>query len=339
MPPSKLNRASVIEQLCEQRDTLARLVGAPKLEPLIKMAIHLSRQKVEELMARDLDSAEWETLERSELVEGLKDIRAPQLEQVRQRVKRWTDRILSQPEYIYAVEAYQNQDGRGGPLFRRSLNQFLDKFAYSELDIAPDAPLYHGVEATLTADFEVAHVNGNGHKNGHTNGKSNGNGSRNGHANGHGSNGHANGNGRAKLMSPTAYVDILQGIVQNGLKANPTMENLPQMDSAFAVSHPIASYGLAGVRFNLGEDKAWGRTHNPIEGVQIVKPVVKKPFMVYLKSPDFLDLPEDQECMGSQKLFQSLDIGRYMDYQMRLEEELAKRGIEYVIVDPDGVEV
>jgi|GEM_PF-5752508 len=316
MAQSKLNRTTVIEQLCEQRDSLARLVGAPKLEPLIKMAIHLSRQKVEELMARDLDSTEWETLERSELIEGLKGLRAPYLEQVRQRVKRWTNKIVSQPEYSNAIEAYLNQDSAGAPLFRRSLYKFLDSFAYSELDIGREEPLYHGVETSLTADFEpVTNHQGTGYKIEQT-----------------------NGNGSPKLMAPSAYADILQNIVQNGLKANPAMENLPHLDSAFAVAHPIVSYGLAGVRFNLGDDKAWGRTHNPIEGVQIVKPVVKKPFIIYLKSPDFLDLADDQECMGSQKLFQSLRLKEYLDYQMRLKQELASRGLDYVIINPDGVE-
>lgn len=294
-PSVKRNkRDRIISALCESRDILARLMGATKLEPLIRRATNLSQTKIEDIMAHDLDSPEWETLEKPELMVGVQDMSLSHLKAVCDRVNRWINAVVSQEEYVQAVKAYKD----GGA---DVLNQFLSKFAYHRLDIDPDTMLYHGVEVGLTADFEPS-----------SEGK--------------------------KLMAPSEYAAILHSISQDGLKAHPTMENLPGLDSAFAVSDPIGSYGVAGVRFYLGEDAAWGRTCDPIEGIQIVKPVVRKPFMVYLKSPGFLNLSKDHE-VGSQQYFQTTNLKQYMSYNTLLVEELTKRGMPYVVINPNGLEV
>ncbi len=316
MAASKLKRPLVIDQLYEQKEILARILGIPRMEPIVYESTNLTRTKILDLVGKHLASNDWDSEEKAELIESLQDTKTTELEQIRQRFARWIHKITSHNKYMSAQEGYLNQDHpQVGPSHKTSLHKFLTQYAYNELEIGPNETLFHGVEVNPTADFEIP--NGSNH----TNHKA------------------KNGHGRPSLMPAAQYADILGSISTKGLKASPAMENLPKLESIFAVSEANLTYGLAGVCFNLGErEKAWGQTCNPIEGIQIVKPVIKEKLTIFLKSPDFLDYLDEEVC-GAQSILATLDIDRFMNYQIRLEEELSKRGIPYVIIDPEGVEV
>ena len=269
MTSKKLARENVIASITEERDILSRLTR-PRMDRLVYDSTQLTTKKIHELMAKDLNNEDWESLERAELAVTMKDQTLSVMRQIQQRLARWNNKIMGNPVYLNACESYQGQDSLStGAFHKYNLNKFLANFAFNEIDVTADQPLFHGVTTSESADFEVPSA--------------------------------ADSN-PANWRSVKEYADILENICHEGLRASPAPENLPGLESVFAVTNPELAHGIAGVKFTLGEnDKIWGMTHDPEEGLQIVKARVMRPFEIY--------------------------VNAHTEYAAKLAAELQKRGL------------
>ncbi len=201
--------------------------------------------------------------------------------------------IFTSPAYLKAKEAYDNQQyGNLSEEEKYYLYYFLEHY-YNNSD-RQFSNFYHGIQLFKNEDNSRL--------------------------------------GKKLIMKDTTqYIDTIKNIYNYGIKAHTAYENFPGLESIFCAKSPEYSYGIAGVKFSTDEnDIYWQHSNGFTEGIQFVKPLINKNFIVYIKTLKYLiDTTKNQDSTSS-FILKQLDIDKYQNYTNTLMQLLDQNNIPFV---------
>lgn len=203
--------------------------------------------------------------------------------------------ILTSPAYLRAKKAYNNQLLRSlSNEEEHQLHYFLDKYYFNKAFQSNN--FYHGIQVFVKEDTIKL-------------------------------------NKEFLIKDPVHYIDIVQKIYNQGLKANTAFENFPGLESVFCAQSPKYTYGIIGLIVKGNEDDIyWQHSNGSAEGIQFVKPMLKKDFIVYIKSLNYLLDTSSDKNSTSNFIINKLDLDKYDSYINELIQELHKKNIQFIIL-------